>query len=198
MLSGNLAALLQTSIKRMLAWSSIAQMGYVALALVAAPTGGLHAALFYMLAYAAAGMASFGAVAVLSGQSERDSIDAYRGLGYRSPLAGAALALAMFSLAGIPPTGGFLAKFGVFTAALRGGETTLALLGILTALISVFFYLRIVVTLYMKPQEVIGGPSPLLELSERVALIIPMAATLLLGVFPGPLLELLTHVIQSR
>jgi NADH-quinone oxidoreductase subunit N len=195
MVAGNLAALVQISIKRMLAWSSIAQMGYVALALVASSSGGLNAAVFYMVVYAAAGLASFGAVAVLSDLTERDSIDAYRGLGYRSPLAGAALAVAMFSLAGIPPTGGFLAKFGVFSAALRGGETALALIGILTALVSVFFYLRIVVTLYMKPQEMPETEALPLAMPEMLSLVIPLAVTFVLGVYPGPLLELVTRIL---
>ena len=93
-------------------------------------------------------------MAVLSDASDRDDIDGYRGLGYRSPLAGAALALAMFSLAGIPPTAGFMAKFAVFSAALRAGEVSLALAGIASALVAVFFYLRVVVVLYMKsPKE---------------------------------------------
>jgi NADH-quinone oxidoreductase subunit N len=195
MVSGNLAALVQTSIKRMLAWSSVAQMGYVALALVAAPSGGRSAALFYMVIYVAAGLASFGAVAILSDTSERDRIDAYRGLGYRSPLAGAALAVAMFSLAGIPPTGGFLGKFGVFAAALRGGETTLAVIGILTALISVFFYLRIVVTLYMKPLDQAEAAPHTLAMTEILALAIPLLATLVLGVYPGPLLEIIQGLL---
>jgi NADH-quinone oxidoreductase subunit N len=195
MVTGNLAALVQASIKRMLAWSSIAQMGYVALALVAGPAGGPGAALFYVVVYAAAGLASFGAVAVLSELSERDSIDAYRGLGYRSPLAGAALAVAMFSLAGIPPTGGFLGKFGVFAAALRGGETALAVIGILTALISVFFYLRIVVTLYMKPMDEMDATGHSLEITEVLALAIPLGAMLVLGVYPGPLLEIIRGLL---
>ena len=118
LLAGNLAALLQSSLKRLLAWSSIGQMGYVALAFVVYPAGGGRAALLYAVAYAAAGLLSFGAVALLSDAAELDDIDGYRGLGYRSPLAAAALALAMFSLAGIPPTAGFMAKFAVFSAAL--------------------------------------------------------------------------------
>ncbi len=196
MLCGNLAALRQTSLKRMLAWSSIAQMGYVALAFVAYPAGGGRAALFYAVAYAAAGLASFGAVAVLSDGSERDDIDGYRGLGYRHPLAGAALATAMFSLAGVPPTVGFMAKFAVFSAALKGGEVALALAGMATALVAVFFYLRIVVTLYMKPaQDTADQVRPLL-LSETVALAIPLAAMLVLGVYPSPLLELLKKILS--
>jgi NADH-quinone oxidoreductase subunit N len=194
MLTGNLAALLQTSIKRMLAWSSIGQMGYVALAFVAYPTGGDRAALLYAVAYAAAGLAAFGAVAVLSDDHDRDEIDGYRGLGYRNPLAGATLALAMFSLAGIPPTAGFMAKFAVFSAALRAGEVTLALAGIASALMAVFFYLRVVVVLYMK---VARGQSDVRTLSfpEILALTVPSATIILLGVYPQPLLDLLKNIL---
>jgi NADH-quinone oxidoreductase subunit N len=193
-LAGNLAALVQTSIKRMLAWSSIGQMGYVALAFVAYTAGGDRAALFYVVAYAAAGLASFGAVAVLSDCSDRDDIDGYRGLGYRNPLAGAALALAMFSLAGIPPTAGFMAKFAVFSAALRAGEVSLALVGIAAALVAVFFYLRIVVMLYMKdPPEKSDGCS--LNVPEILALVLPSLALVLLGVYPQPLLDLIKNIL---
>jgi NADH-quinone oxidoreductase subunit N len=194
MLSGNLAALVQTSIKRMLAWSSIGQMGYVALAFVAYPAGGDRAALFYAVAYALAGLASFGAVAVLSNGSDRDDIDAYRGLGYRSPLAGAALAMAMFSLAGIPPTAGFMAKFAVFSAALRAGEISLALVGIAAALVAVFFYLRVVVVLYMKASAEPSEVRPL-NIPEILALVLPSIAIILLGVYPQPLLDLIKIIL---
>jgi NADH-quinone oxidoreductase subunit N len=178
----------------MLAWSSIGQMGYVALAFVAHPAGGARAALFYAAAYAAAGLASFGAVAVLSDAVDRDAIDGYRGLGYRSPLAAAVLALAMFSLAGIPPTAGFMAKFALFSAALRAGEVSLALVGIASALVAVFFYLRIVVVLYMKaPAEPSEARS--LSIPETLALAIPGLAILLLGVYPQPLLDLLKTIL---
>lgn len=194
MLTGNLAALGQTSIKRMLAWSTIGQMGYVALALVAAPAGGASAAIFYMAGYSAAGLAAFGAVALLSADGECDTLESCRGLGARSPLAGAALAVAMFSLAGIPPTAGFIGKFGVFRAALQGGETALALIGILSALIAVFFYLRVVVMLYMKPAEAPENTIHTLTISEIIALAVPTAATVLLGVYPQPLLELISRI----
>jgi NADH-quinone oxidoreductase subunit N len=195
MLAGNLAALLQTGIKRMLAWSSIGQMGYVALAFTAFPVGGDRAALFYSVAYAAAGLAAFGAVSILSDTIERDDIDSYRGLGYRNPLAGASLALAMFSLSGIPPTAGFMAKFAVFSAALRAGEVFLALAGIASALVAVFFYLRIVVVLYMKkPAEL--SEVRALTVAEILALGLPGAALVLLGVHPQPLLDLLKAVLS--
>ncbi len=194
MVCGNLAALVQTSIKRMLAWSSVAQMGYVGLALVAAPAGGLRAAAFYVVVYAAAGLATFGAVSVLSDESERDGIEEYCGLGYKSPLAGAALALGLFSLAGVPPAAGFMGKFAVFSAALRGGETALAVIGILTALVSVFYYLRVVVMLYMRPAEDQTAVRPA-SAAETAALFIPSAFTVLLGVFPQPLLALLARIL---
>jgi NADH-quinone oxidoreductase subunit N len=194
MLSGNLAALLQTGIKRMLAWSSVGQMGYVALAFVAYSAGGDRAALLYVVAYAAAGLAAFGSVAVLSDASERDDIDGYRGLGYRSPLAAAALALAMFSLAGIPPAAGFMAKFAVFSAALRAGEVSLALAGIASALVAVFFYLRVVVLLYMKSPKEQAAVRPL-HAAETVALAVPGVTIVLLGVYPQPLLHLLNTIL---
>lgn len=195
MLAGNLAALVQKNIKRMLAWSSVGQMGYVALALVAAPAGGARAAAFYLVVYAVAGLAAFGAVSVLSNEEECEALEAYRGLGYRNPLPGAALAVALFSLAGIPPAAGFMGKFAVFAAALRGGEVALAIVGILSALVAVFFYLRVVVVLYMKPSE---GPAEAvrrLDVSEMVALLVPAVALVILGVYPQPLLELLGKIL---
>ena len=195
MLAGNLAALVQNNIKRMLAWSSVGQMGYLALALTASPSGGLRAALFYLVAYAMAGLASFGALSVLSDKHELTSLDDYRGLGYRCPLAGGALALAMFSLAGIPPAAGFIAKFGVFSAALKQGETALALAGMAAALVAVFFYLRVVVMLYMKPAAENGAVRPL-SIAEILALAVPTAATVALGIHPQPLLDLLANIIS--
>jgi NADH-quinone oxidoreductase subunit N len=194
LVTGNLAALLQDSIKRLLAWSSIGQMGYVTMAFVALPAGGGRAALFYVVAYAVAGLLSFGTIAVRSEGSDRDSLDAWRGLGYRSPLAGAAMALAMFSLAGIPPAAGFMAKFGVFAAAVRAGEISLAIAGILSALVAAFFYLKVVVVLYMKEPS---GQNDVrsLNVTETLALVTTGAAILLLGVCPQPLLDLLNNIL---
>ncbi len=196
MLAGNLAALVQINLKRMLAWSSVGQMGYVALALVAAPAGGVKAAVFYLVIYAAAGLAAFGAISVLSNEEECEVIEAWRGLGYRNPLVGAALAVAMFSLAGIPPAAGFMGKFAVFSAALRAGEYTLAIVGILSALVAVYFYLRIVVVLYMKPSALPDEPARRLDLAENVALLVPTVVMLLLGIYPQPLLKLLEKILS--
>lgn len=193
---GNLAALRQTGIKRMLAWSSIAQMGYAALALSAAPAGGRAAAVFYLAAYTAAGLAAFGGVAVLSVRSDRDILDEYRGAGYSFPLVGAVLAVSLFSLAGIPPFGGFMGKLTVFTALIRTGEAGVAVIAILAALTGVFFYLRVVVLLYMqRPDE--NAPSvPPLSPAAGIALIVPTLATLVLGIFPQPLFDLLSRILS--
>jgi NADH-quinone oxidoreductase subunit N len=195
MVAGNMAALVQDNLKRMLAWSSVGQMGYVATALVAAPSGGIGAAVFYLVAYAAAGLAAFGAVSVLSGEEELDAIESWRGLGYRNPLAAVALAVALFSLAGIPPAAGFMGKFAVFAAALRGGEFALAIVGIIAALVAVFFYLRIVVVMYMKPTELPSEAGRTLNIPEMAALLVPTVVMLLLGVYPQPLLELLGKIL---
>ena len=119
MVVGNVAALLQTNLKRMLAYSAIAQMGYVTLALLSGAGGGYGAAAFYLVAYTAMNLAAFGAVASLTGAEGGDRED-YHGLGYSRPFRGGVLALAMFALAGIPPTAGFMGKFFIFYAALRG------------------------------------------------------------------------------
>jgi NADH-quinone oxidoreductase subunit N len=191
LLAGNFAALVQDNLKRMLAWSSVGQMGYVALALVAAPAGGIRGAMFYMVAYGAAGLAAFGALAVCSDTAEPERIDDWRGMGYRRPLPAAVLAVALFSLAGIPPAAGFMAKFGVFAAALKSGEVVLALAGILAALVAVFFYLRVVVVMYMKTAAPADDSRSQVAFSEAVALLVPLLIILWCGLYPQPLLELL-------
>jgi NADH-quinone oxidoreductase subunit N len=190
MIVGNLAALRQRNLKRMLAYSAIAQMGYVTLALLAGKGGGFGAAAFYLVAYTAMNLAAFGVVTSLTTVREPEDLDEYRGIGYTRPFQGGILALSMFALAGIPPTAGFMGKFFIFAAALRAGETALAVIGILSAVVSVFYYLRVVVNLYMCPAEtepsVGSGTFP-----ETVALSAAAFILLALGVFPAPLMGLL-------
>jgi NADH-quinone oxidoreductase subunit N len=197
LVSGNLAALRQSSIKRMLAWSSVAQMGYAVVGLVTVSADGFAAASFYVVAYAAAGLAAFGAVTVLSEGYDLDRLEDYRGLGYSHPLPAAVLSVAMFSLAGIPPTAGFMAKFAIFGAALRSGEIVLAVAGAMTALVAVFYYLRVVVTLYMKPAEPMAVAARPLQLSELLALIIPLFLIVVLGLYPSLLLDVLDLAIRG-
>lgn len=193
MLVGNLAALLQKNLKRMLAYSAIAQMGYVTLALLSGKVDGYGAAAFYLVAYTAMNLAAFGAVAALSGEGEPGEVEDYRGLGYERPFQGGVLALAMFALAGIPPTAGFTGKFFIFAAALRSGEIALAVIGILTAVASVYYYLRVVVNLYMRPagEDTVAGRG---TLAETFSLAAAALAILILGIFPGHLMELVVSL----
>jgi NADH-quinone oxidoreductase subunit N len=193
---GNLAALRQSNLKRMLAYSAIAQMGYVTLALVAGSREGFAAVVLYMVVYAAMNLAAFGAIASLSGADPRmEDVADYRGLGYRRPLQGGILALAMLALAGVPPTAGFVGKFFIFYAAIRGNELPLALFGILTAAVSVYYYLRVVVSLYMQPAEAALDPHPASP-PETAALAAAGLAILILGVWPQPLLALIDTVLK--
>jgi NADH-quinone oxidoreductase subunit N len=187
---GNLAALLQKNIKRMLAYSAIGQMGYVTLALLSGKGGGYEAAAFYAVAYTVMNLAAFGAVASFSGAEELGDVASYRGAGYSHPVTGGVLALAMLALAGIPPTAGFIGKFLIFTAALRSGETSLAIIGILTAIVSVYFYLQVVVNLYARPE---GSPAalPPVPPAEAAVLCTTGLAIICLGIMPGPLIDLL-------
>lgn len=192
---GNLAALRQQSIKRLLAYSSIAQMGYITLALLTGSREGYGAAAFYVVLYTAMNLVAFGAVASLSGRDDLETIEEYRGLGYARPFSAGVLALALFALAGIPPTGGFMGKFFIFAAALRGGEPLLAVLGILTAVVSVYFYLRVVVNLYLHSvtaEITANRPTPV----EIVPLAVTAFAILLLGIYPVPLMAIIEAALN--
>lgn len=200
MVYGNMAALTTNNVKRLLAYSSIAQMGYVLMALLAAPEAGGAALLFYIVVYVLMELGAFGVAASFSAR-DRDlgSIDSLRGLGYVYPYRGVALSVCMLSLAGLPPTAGFIAKFGIFFAAVKAGYAYLAVIGIAATIVSIYYYLRVVVNLYMRPAPEGGAPSasgssgqvimPRLDDSGRVALVVIVAAILYLGVMPGGLLD---------
>ncbi len=189
MLLGNLAALRQSRVRRMLAYSSIAQMGYVALALLSHRGDGFQAAAFYAIAYGIMSLAAFGAIGVLEGNGCGPNLDDYRGRGYSHPLAAGVLAVALFALAGIPPTIGFTGKFLIFAAALRAGEITLAIIGILTAAVSVYYYLRVVTALYLQRSE--NAERERISVFEIAVLGHSIALILLLGLFPSQLLGFL-------
>lgn len=193
MLVGNLAALRQRNLKRMLAYSSIAHMGYVTLALVPGTVEGFSAIMYYLVAYTVTNLSAFGVLATLSGGEVRsDGIEELRGMGRSRPFQGGVLALALFSLAGVPPTAGFFGKFAVFAAALRGGETSLATIGIVTAAISVYYYLRVVVILYSE-EGAVSPSQTRSSLAEVVALAATGVAVLLIGILP----EQLLHFIKT-
>lgn len=152
MVVGNVAALRQTSLKRVLAYSGIAQAGYILIGVVVLERFATVAALYYLAAYAVTNIGAFAVITVMSGRGEdMDSYDSLRGLSFRRPYVAAAMSLFLLSLAGFPPTAGFFGKFFVFTAAISAHEVPLALWGIGTSAISVFYYLRIALLMYTRP-----------------------------------------------
>ena len=187
MVIGNLAALRQSRVRRMLAYSSIAQMGYVVVALISYKGEGFPAAAFYAIAYGIMSLAAFGAIGVLESNGCGASLDDYRGRGFSHPIAAAVLAVAMFALAGIPPSIGFTGKFLIFTAAIRAGEYSLAVIGVLTAAVSIYYYLRIVTALYLNQSE--DEQREHINLFEAAVLGLSAFLVILLGIFPSPLIE---------
>jgi NADH-quinone oxidoreductase subunit N len=190
---GNLAALAQEDIKRMLAYSSIAHAGYILIGLAVAAKGdsapGAGAALFYLLTYVFMNVGAFAVVMMLERSGgEGVTIDGFAGLSRRKPWAALAMLVFLFSLAGVPPTAGFAAKLGVFYAAASGGYWLLLVAGVLNSAVAGFYYLRPVVLMYMKPPAEGAGPVRG-GAALWTAVILALAATLLLGVLPGSFLD---------
>lgn len=190
---GNLAALRQQNVKRMLAYSSIAHAGYLLVAFTAASQQGIAAAIFYTATYAVTNLGIFAVVSHVGQYEERlNSISDYRGLGFRSPLLAGALTLFLLSLVGIPFTAGFFGKFYVFAAALQSGIVWLTLLGLINSGIAAFYYLRLAAALYSRRADD-AQPSPMiprLQGSLLAALFLSVVATLLLGIVPTRTLAL--------
>jgi len=190
---GNLGALLQRDVKRMLAYSSIAHAGYLLVAYTAFPADGIASACFYTAAYAAMNVGAFTVITQLSGYEERArTIDDYTGLALKRPVLAAALTFFLLSLIGIPFTGGFFGKFYVFSAALHAGNVWLAVIGLLNSGIACFYYLRLLAALYTRPAhdtERIDVSSPI-TIPAAIALTFTAAATLLLGIAPNRILGL--------
>ena len=186
---GNVSALLQDNVKRMLAYSSIAHAGYILVALVAGGTDGAAAAVFYLAVYAFMNLGAFGVLALLGRErEERVFISDLAGLGFRHPLLGLAMTLFMISLGGIPPTAGFMGKVYVFGAALKTGHVWLVVLGVLNSVVSVFYYLRVTVAMYM--EEPRGEPTHVSwALPGTLALIATAGLTLYWGLQASGLLE---------
>ncbi|MEO6137159.1 MAG: NADH-quinone oxidoreductase subunit NuoN [Luteimonas sp.] len=185
---GNLIALMQTNLKRMLAYSAVSHIGFLFLGFAGGGGQGYAAAMFYVISYAIMSAAAFGAIIVLSGQGfEADRIDDFKGLNARSPwLAGLVLCI-MASLAGVPPFLGFWAKLAVLKAALQGDMLWLAIVGIVFAVVGAFYYLRIIKVMYFD-EPVVGAPLPRSDRPLRIAFSINALALLVLGIFWNPLM----------
>jgi NADH-quinone oxidoreductase subunit N len=187
---GNLAALRQQNVKRMLAYSSIAHAGYLLVAFTALSDEGIAAACFYAAAYAAMNVGIFAVVSHVGGFDEQlNSISDYRGLAYRSPLLGGALAFFLISLIGIPFTGGFFGKFYVFSAAVHGGAVWLAIIGLLNSGVAAYYYLRLLTSAYTRrAEDAAEWKMAPVTLPLVLALALTIASTLVLGILPGRVL----------
>ncbi|GIW08051.1 MAG: NAD(P)H-quinone oxidoreductase subunit 2 [Dehalococcoidia bacterium] len=150
---GNIAALVQSNIKRMLAYSSVAQAGYVLLGLAVQTEFGRSAVLFYLLAYAVTNLGAFAAVIAISNRIDSDEITAYNGMAKRAPFLAAALTLCLISLTGLPPAAGFFAKFYLFSAAVQVGLAWVVVIAVINSAVSAYYYLRIVRAMYLLPAD---------------------------------------------
>ena len=197
MVIGNLGALAQTNVKRMLAYSSVAHAGYLLTALVAAPGQGAEAVLFYLVAYAAVNLGGFGALAALARDGKEPlSLSDFAGLSQRRPVLAAAMTLFLISLTGVPVSGGFVGKFYLFSAAVNAGYVGLAVVGVLASVVSAYYYLRVVVAMYMR--EPVGEDSwARIGVLPATALAGACAVVLALGVYPGPVLDWARAAVRS-
>ena len=198
---GNLGALLQRDIKRMLAYSSIAHAGYLLVAFTAFPADGIAAACFYTAAYAAMNVGAFAVITAVSGyEGSTRTLDDFTGLALKRPVLAALLAFFLLSLIGIPFTGGFFGKFYVFTAALHAGRVWLAVIGLLNSGVACFYYLRLLAAVYTRP--VLDNPrlNPLRSVSvpAGIGLAIAAAVTLILGILPGQTLWLAQYASTTN
>ena len=186
---GNIVAIAQTNIKRMLAYSSIAHAGYVLIGLVAANNDGIASAMLYLLIYCVMNIGAFGAV-ILAKTADGESlmISDYAGLGMRKPLLAMFMTLMLLSLAGFPPTAGFVGKFYIFKSAVQAGHIWLVIIGAINTAISAFYYLRVVVTMYMREPEEELEFSPYSS-TLVIGLIIAAIGVLLIGILPSLMLN---------
>jgi NADH-quinone oxidoreductase subunit N len=189
MIVGNILAIAQTNVKRMLAYSSIAHAGYILVGVVAANEAGTNGVLFYLLAYTVMNVGAFGVLSI--GETREGAhltFQDYSGLASRRPALAALMALFMFSLTGIPPFAGFFGKYYVFAGAIEAGYTWLAILGVLMSVVSAYYYLRLVVLMYFSVEE--KGMAPDIPRLSFAALVISAVATVGMGIFPSVVLNL--------
>ncbi len=186
---GNVVAILQNNLKRMLAYSSIAHAGYILVGVTAGGTAGYSAVLFYIAIYSILTLGAFGTLTLLGrGLDERVDVREMGGIGRRNPILAALFTLFMLGLAGIPPTAGFVGKLFLFRAAIDAGYLGLVIVALLSSVVSVYYYLRPVVVMYM--QEPLGSPVEITRSSATaLALVVAAGFTLWLGIQPGGLAE---------
>jgi len=197
MVLGSVVGVAQTNLKRMLAYSSIAHGGYLLVAVIAGGDMGKASILFYLVVYAITNVGAFAVLALLSTRdAPMEHLDDYRGLWHSNPAIAGLLTIFLLSLGGFPPTAGFVAKWFVFSAAVGAGQFSLAIIGVLTSVVSVFFYLRIVVMMYMAEKRDTASP-PRVPRPALAALSLSAAVLFYLGVLPTRVLELAARSVAG-
>jgi len=184
---GNVTAVYQTNVKRMLAYSSVAHAGYMMLALLAISNTAANSILYYSLAYSIGSLAAFTVLQIVGRARGTDSVDAFNGLGKTNPLLAIAMTVALLSLAGIPPTGGFFAKYYIFTASIQADNIWIVLIAVIGSLISVYYYFRIIIAMFFRESmdDTIAVPA-----MQKVLLVITILLTIALGVLPDLIIRL--------
>ena len=194
MLVGSIIAITQTDIKRMLAYSSIAQAGFILIGVLAVSPAGLASALFYLIAYAFTTIGAFAVISMVRDASgEATHLSKWAGLSKKSPLVAAIFSLFMLALAGIPLTSGFVGKFGVFTAAIASGATWLVIIGVVASVIAAFFYVRVIVIMYFSDPTPDTASVVVPSAFTTIALAAAATVTIVLGIFPQPVIELVNQ-----
>ena len=186
-LIGNITAVFQTNVKRMLAYSSISHAGYMLLAILAMNNSSASSLLFYTLAYSLSSFASFAILLLVNKSVGVESLESFYGLAKKNPLLGAATVVAMLSLAGIPPAAGFFAKYYIFSAAIQSGLTSLVIIAIGGSLIGVFYYFRLIIALFKEKDAAYIAMSG----NEKAIIVFVSLATIVLGILPGIITGLL-------
>jgi NADH-quinone oxidoreductase subunit N len=198
MFAGNILALLQNNVKRILAYSSIAHLGYILVAFLAGGQLGALAVTFYLVAYFVTILGAFGVVTVLSsGNRDAENLEDYRGLFWRRPALATVFTVMLLSLAGIPITAGFIGKFYTLTAGASSSIWALLIIVVITSAIGLFYYLRLIVVLYGDGSSTAPAANNSLAPLANIVLGLLTAVLLLFGVFPAPLLNLIRTVITD-
>jgi NADH-quinone oxidoreductase subunit N len=193
MLIGNIVAISQTNIKRMLAYSSIAHAGYMLIGLASLNLLGKEGILFYLATYTFMNLGAFGVISLLEKDEDKNlSLSDYAGLGTKRPYLAALMAIFMFSLSGVPPFGGFFGKYYIFLAAINANLTWLAIFGVLMSVVGVYYYLRVVVIMYFQDGGMESVPTP--SFMSMAIITIAALAIIQLGVFPAYTLSIIQHL----
>lgn len=192
-LLGNITAVYQSNVKRMLAYSSISHAGYLLLAVLSMNENSAGSVLYYAAAYSVSTIGAFAVLTIIEGQGTEDkgqvSFESFSGLGKRNPLLAIAMCIAMLSLSGIPPLAGFFGKYYIFTSALQSGYIWLVLIAVLGSLIGVYYYFRVIIAMYLKESS--DTSSIEVSILQKILLVITIALALLLGIFPDLIIGLI-------